>query len=291
MFILSNILYNVAKSICNNLDLEFISGSGEGAFKQTFHVMNKEGLHFALKVHKSSGINERTKREIDAMLKCDHPNIAKLLMVDVYEYDGKKYLYLMEEFLSGGTLSKKIENEKFKISEFYSIGEQLISAVSHIASHNLVHRDIKPDNIMFREDGKTPVLVDFGLVRDLTNESLTQTWLIQGPGSPYYSAPEQLNNQKELIDWRTDQFSLGITFSLCLFGIHPYQWKNENIGEVVIKIAKREKYSNRFENLCKKNKLEILLKMVSPWSIDRYRTPKHLADAWEKIKELVVVTE
>lgn len=51
MFILSNILYNVAKSICNNLDLEFISGSGEGAFKQTFHVMNKEGCERQVKMN------------------------------------------------------------------------------------------------------------------------------------------------------------------------------------------------------------------------------------------------
>lgn len=280
---MSSVLHKVAASICNKLGLYFVGASGEGAFKQTFHVVNKEGLHIALKVYKTSRVSERTQREIEAMLKCDHPNIAKLLMVDIYEYCGKKYLFLLEEFLLGGTLSEKIKREQFSIIEFHSIGKSLISALSHIASHNLVHRDIKPDNIMFRKDGKTPVLVDFGLVRDLSNKSLTQTWLMQGPGSPFYSAPEQLNNQKELIDWRTDQFSLGITFSLCLFGIHPYQREKAEIEDVVIRIAERKGYSGYFESLCINNRLELLLKMVSPWPVDRYRTPILLENAWNKL--------
>lgn len=288
---MSDVLREVAISICKKFGLEFIDDSGEGAFKQTFHIVNKEGLDMALKVFKSNRMNERTQREIDAMLTCDHPNIAKLLLVDTYEYKGKKYLFLLEEYLLGGTLSEKIKNGIFSISDFYNVGKDLISAVSHIASHNLVHRDIKPENIMFRKDGKTPVLVDFGLVRDLNNESLTQTWLMQGPGTPYYSAPEQLNNQKELIDWRTDQFSLGITFSLCLFGIHPYQWENDDLQDVVSRIINRERFSSRFESLCYKNRLELLLKMVSPWSIDRFRTPDHLKNAWYHLGNLEEVRE
>lgn len=192
-------------------------------------------------------------------------------------------MYSLEEFLSGGSLSEKLKKGTICIKQFHSIGDCLISALSHISSHGLVHRDIKPDNIMFRDDEKTPVIVDFGLVRDLNSESLTQTWLLHGPGSPYYSAPEQLNNQKELIDWRTDQFSLGVTFSLCLFGIHPYHRKGDNLSDVVTRIISREDCSPDFVQKCKDNGLELLQKMVSPWSVGRFRKTDQLKQAWNKV--------
>ncbi|MNJ41216.1 Serine/threonine-protein kinase PknL [compost metagenome] len=277
------ILNEVAKSICSDLKLNFIGGSGEGAFKETYHVTTNEGFNIALKVFKSSKAGERTQREIEAMLVCNHLNIGKLMEVTSYEYKDNSYLYLLEEFLSGGSLSEKLEIGTINIKRFHNIGECLISALSHISSHGLVHRDIKPDNIMFREDGKTPVIVDFGLVRDLNSESLTQTWLLHGPGSPYYSAPEQLNNQKELIDWRTDQFSLGVTFSLCLFGFHPYCRKGDNSSDVVSRIISREDCSPDFVQKCKDSGLELLQKMVSPWSVGRFRKIDQLKQAWNRI--------
>lgn len=276
-------LREVARSICTDLNLKFIDANGDGSFKETYHVVTKEGINIALKVFKSGRISERTEREIDAMLVCDHSNIGKLIKVTRYEYKGQTYLFLLEEFLSGGTLSEKLNIGVLSISEFYNIGTLLISALSHISSHSLVHRDIKPDNIMFREDSQTPVIVDFGLVRDLNSESITQTWLLHGPGSPYYSAPEQLNNQKELVDWRTDQFSLGITFSLCLFGIHPYYRDGDNGNDVVTRIIRREGCSIKFQQLCRQNGLELIQKMVSPWSIGRFRTTDQLQKAWNAI--------
>ncbi|MBN2981104.1 serine/threonine protein kinase [Cohnella algarum] len=281
---MSTVLEDVARAICDELNLDFIGGSGEGTFKETYHVINQHGFNIALKVFKSGKISERTKREIDAMLVCNHPNIGKLIQVTKYEYKGQNYLYLLEEFLLGGTLTEKLKLRTMNISEFYLIGNSLIDALSHISSHGLVHRDIKPDNIMFREDGLTPVIVDFGLVRDLNSESLTQTWLMQGPGSPYFSSPEQLNNQKELIDWRSDQFSLGITFSLSLLGMHPYGFIGDDPGDVVNRIIRRSNFSTEFEHFCRECKLDVLFKMVSPWPIGRYRTPKQLKDAWNLYK-------
>jgi serine/threonine protein kinase len=145
---------------------------------------------------------------------------------------------------------------------------------------SFVHRDIKPENIMFRADGVTPVLVDFGLVRDLGEESLTQTWMLHGPGTPFYSAPEQLQNRKELIDWRTDQFSLGVVLGVCGFGRHPFADVGEPKPRTVQRVIERGKATDMFVEWTKQHGLEALVRMTAAWPVQRFRTPERLRSAW-----------
>jgi serine/threonine protein kinase len=127
---------------------------GEGTFKQTFQVETSDASYLALKIYKTAGISRREKREVDAMLRCDHRNIARLISIDYYTYDAQQFFTTVEEFLPGGTLTAK---GQITPSQCLDIGEQLIDALAHIANLRLVHRDIKPDNIMFRGDKVTPV--------------------------------------------------------------------------------------------------------------------------------------
>ncbi len=126
------------------------------------------------------------------------------------------------------------------------MGAQLIAAIAHIAELHLVHRDIKPDNIMFRSHGTTPVLTDFGVVRDLSDSSITPTWAARGPGTPFFSAPEQLRNEKSLIDWRTDQFALGIVMAQVVFGEHPYRVSGASDSDVVERVLSRQRTADWF---------------------------------------------
>ena len=132
-----------------------------------------------------------------------------------------------------------INHGLLNIHSSLSLGRQLIGAVSHVASLQLVHRDIKPENILFREGSLDPVLTDFGIVRDLQAESITQSWQPRGPGTYLFSSPEQLNNTKTLIDWRSDQFSLGILLSICTFDIHPYEHNDPVPNEIIKNMASR----------------------------------------------------
>ena len=86
---------------------------------------------------------------------------------------------------------------------------------------NIVHRDLKPENIIIRPDGM-PCIIDLGIARFLDLESLTKTISPMGPCTPIYAAPEQLSNNKNLIDPRTDFFGLGIIALELYLGVHPF---------------------------------------------------------------------
>jgi serine/threonine protein kinase len=277
----SNELSNVALRICEETALSFIKKVGEGSYKETFLVKQDDGSPIALKVYKLGSRKERTNREINAMQRCSHKAIAKLYSISNIEIDQQNYLFAREEYLGGGTLTRHLTRHgTLDTSTILSLGAQLISAIEHIESLGLVHRDIKPDNILFRQGTSEAVVTDFGIVRDLHADSLTTTWLIRGPGTPYFAAPEQLNNDKDLIDWRTDQFSLGVLLSICAIGEHPFNAGDLSIIEVIESVAQREPISDAIKESLSETGLICIEKMVGAWPAQRFRTPQRLTNAW-----------
>lgn len=274
-------LSGVARRICSSKEMTFGSFVGGGAFKQVFQVEREENEVYALKVVAEA--TRRTVREIAALQLCDHPNIARLFEVGIHTYQGNSYDFLLEEFLAGGTLAQKLEDQgTLNTNQTLRLGGKLIDAISHLASHKLVHRDLKPDNIMYRENFSTPVIVDFGLVRDLAAVSLTQTWAAQ-PGTPFYAAPEQLNNQKRLIDWRTDQFSLGIVLCFARFGKHPFQQSNDTSPRLAVqRVENHENRNTDTLNLIHDSGLDCIEKMTRIWPIERYRLSESLIQDWRE---------
>lgn len=273
-------LEKIAIEICNHIHLNYIKGVGKGAFKQTFHVNDGYGISFALKVYRHDAGIDRIIREIRAMEKCSHSSIAKIISVDTISIQQNTYLYVIEEFLAGGTLQDKLNaGTQFSRSTILTFGNQLLEAIAHIASLNLVHRDIKPANILFRNSGFEPVITDFGIVRDLNAESLTASWALRAPGTPYYAAPEQMNNEKHLTDWRTDQFSCGILLSVIALNMHPYDYG----GEITLEaIAERWDTTKTFQEAIRKNNYPVLSKMVEGWPVKRYRTVAKLIQDWNR---------
>ena len=279
-----NTLAEVAQAFCAASGHLFVGAVGAGAFKETFHIVLPSGEPQALKVFQVGFSPERTSRELSAMQRCSHPNIARLTAIAGFYYDGVQYLLSVEEFLSGGTLTARLTRSLLSRSEARDIGGQLVSAVAHIASQDLVHRDIKPDNILFRPDGMTPVIVDFGLVRDLVGTSLTQTWLMRGPGTPLFAPPEQLRNEKMLIDWRSDQFSLGIVMALSAFGFHPYEDEANTPAQIVERVAERGPHTPRFLDAAIQSGMSFLVRMTAPWPVERFRIPDDLERAWQEAR-------
>ena len=97
----------------------------------------------------------------------------------------------------------------------------LVCGLSVIWARNVVHRDIKPANVLITSDNE-PRIIDLGIARFLDDPSLTRTHALQGPGTPFYAAPEQLQNRKMMINHRTDFFLLGVLILELMLGFHPF---------------------------------------------------------------------
>jgi len=271
----------IAHAICADRKLKLIAEVGAGAFKHTFEVHTLDKRPRALKIYKRTGADARTVREVEAIGRCAHPNIVSFELIDTIREGAEDYVFSLEEFLAGGTLTAHVASGLLPIAALQALGAPLIDAVGHIASHDLVHRDLKPDNIMFRGPGGPPVVVDFGLVRDLSASSLTATWVPNGPGTPFYAAPEQLNNEKSMIDWRADQFALGVVLTICSWGKHPYALPGLHPSLAVERVARRESLDSDFVTWADGQGLIALKRMVEPWPVDRFRTPQQLSAAWQ----------
>lgn len=279
------LLVKPANKIAEKLNLKIKNFAGKGSFKETFLAVDSNGINMALKILDPNKCNiARTEREIVAMKKCNSKRIGKLYGYGEFHVEKREtYYFSIEEYFDGGTLTKKINNTNLSLKQITLYSICLAEAICHLKEHRLVHRDIKPDNIMFREKIDEPILVDFGLVRNLAQTSLTRSWIPQGPGTPLFSSPEQLNNDKSLIDWRSDQFALGIIIGYMLTKNHPFQNDGSSIPEAIELVAQRKPYTPKFKEYVKQIGFHPVLKMLEPWPIKRYCCPQKFVNSFRNI--------
>ena len=165
----------------------------------------------------------RFEQEAKAISALNHPNIATIFDID--EADGKKFLVL--EFIPGGTLKSKLkklkaEDKEFPIAEVIDYGIQMAEGLAHAHKHQIVHRDIKSDNVMLTDEGKMKI-TDFGLAKLRGTTHLTRTGSTIGTLS--YMAPEQLRGEE--IDHRADLFSLGVVLYEMATSRLPFRGEHE----------------------------------------------------------------
>lgn len=159
----------------------------------------------------------RFAAEARAAARLRHPHI-----VAVYECgQAGEHPYIAYEFVQGETLADRLKRERSKFSEIARWTRDLAGALHYAHSEGVVHRDIKPDNIIVNERGQ-PQILDFGLARRGDEES---TLTVEGSllGTPVYMAPEQARGTTSLVGPHSDQYALGAVLYQALTGQRPFE--------------------------------------------------------------------
>ncbi len=199
---------------------------GAGGFGAVYHSRHETlGRDTAIKIlfphyAADAAFVARFKREARAAARMEHPGIVQVY--DVGEDRG--YQFIAMQFVDGLPLERLIENRgKLKPNEAISIGKRVAAALEFAHGHGVVHRDVKPGNILITKDSKVKV-VDFGLARDLveTGGGVSQTGQVLG--TPHYMSPEQGRGDK--VDERSDVYSLGATLYSMVTGRVPFDGSN-----------------------------------------------------------------
>jgi len=204
------------------------------------------GQTCALKtVVKTKGGMSHLKNEAEIGLLLDHPNISRLY--DVYE--DHQCVYMVFEACNGGELLDRIlEKKRFGESDAVMLTGQVLWAVNYLHAKCIVHRDIKLENLLFKDDAKgslrdTLKLIDFGYARKFTPGRAD---LRTVAGSAYYVAPEIIcrPNMRQGYNEKVDLWSVGVVFYMLLTGLPPFSGANEK--QILKAVAKRDpKYSPR----------------------------------------------
>ena len=166
-------------------------------------------------------MDDRIRREIDIVNQNNIPGVPKVMEMSTLNYNGEEYHYLFEEYIEGEALSEVLKRGPMPVKNCLTLLENLLTAVVTLEELGIVHRDIKPDNIICASDG-TFRLIDFGIARNLNLPSLTMTAVAFGPHTPGYGAPELFQYSKSKINSRADLFSIGVVVYQAVFGKHPF---------------------------------------------------------------------
>ena len=160
---------------------------------------------------------KRFEQEYNAARQLDHPNIVRALELD----NTGSTPYMVMEFVEGESLGSKLERDgKLPEADAKRLIIQVAQGLYKAHKERLVHRDVKPDNILITPDGRAK-LADLGLVKEVeTDLNLTRTG--RGLGTPNFMAPEQFRNAKNA-DARCDIYSLGATLYMMVTGETPFK--------------------------------------------------------------------
>ena len=256
-------------------DLTFVRRLGVGG-QRVVCLVDREGEQIVLKLM-NADVWERAEREVSVGQKFAHPGLSTILS-DLFkiEVEGASFIYLLEEFIEGESLDA---SDQMELCETLQLGEELIDAAQYLYDeHHLVHRDVKPANIMRRPDSSF-VLLDVGIARHQELDTLTAFNAPHGPGTPGYLAPEQLVASKgHDLDSRADQFAIAIVIFERLSGRLPFD-PTAGSYRTLLTTGTVGKWDG-VPDVAK----PLLERMLQPKPHRRYR-PGHVAAAIEQTKE------
>ncbi|UBH16260.1 Stk1 family PASTA domain-containing Ser/Thr kinase [Macrococcus armenti] len=252
--------------------LKYIGGGGMSSVYLAEDIILNQ--HVAVKIINIPHIDvdravQRFEREVQNATTLSHPNIVKVLDID----EDERHYYMIMEYVDGPTLHEYIkENGPLSAEEAVFFAKQILRGIEHAHSHRIVHRDIKPQNILMTEQ-KELKISDFGIARALSETAMTQTNHIMG--SVHYLSPEQAKGVRT--DESSDIYSIGIVLYEMLTGHPPFE--GESAVSIAIKHIQDAIPSVRTENKSIPQSLEnVVNKATMKDKLRRYRTTQEMYD-------------
>lgn len=220
---------------------DFVQALPPSVQKAAFHVRNAEGVDLCLKIIAPDYDIDRVSREIHALQTINHPNVVSLVEYTYSQKPERLRHYIVEEFIPGSDLADHLTGKPWTSKQVLEFFTSLASGLDALRKANVVHRDLKPNNIRVKLDGM-PVIIDFGLARHLSLPDLTFTAHGAAIGTPLYFAPEQFVGTKRDIDHRTDLFALGEILHETLTGIHPFYEEGMNNADLQAAVCNPQRF-------------------------------------------------
>jgi eukaryotic-like serine/threonine-protein kinase len=213
----------VGDRVADRYELEELVGEGgmSSVFRARDAVLERRVALKILHEHHARDPEyvERFRREAQAIARLAHPNIVTV--IDRGEWRGRQFIVF--EHVSGETLKDVVEREApLPVERVLALTHQIARALAFAHESGIVHRDVKPHNVLLDDEG-TPKVTDFGIARSLDlDDELTETGTVLGTSD--YISPEQASGER--VDERSDQYSLGILLYELLTGEVPYTGPN-----------------------------------------------------------------
>ncbi len=265
-------------------DFEIHNEIEEGNIKRVFKSEYDDEL-VALKIIPYDDSTDRlegyTEREIEIMQTLESDVFVDLIDAWDGDIDGSSAFVIVEEFVDGITLKERIDSGPVDARLGVKVANSILHALSEFEEHDIVHRDIKPGNIMVSEDGIR--LLDVGVARMNERETLTPDFQRSGPGTTAYSAPEVLQNDRDNQNTRTDMFSTGIVLFEATTGEHPFNQEGMGFRDAILEHNRKE-LSGQLNDDELENSLNRFYKRLTEYEpADRFRKAEHARQDLSKI--------
>ena len=266
---------------------ELLEKVGEGGMSEVYKAKcNKLNRFVAVKILKrqfanNEEISRKFKREATSIANLSDNNIVNVL--DVGTQDDIDYIVM--EYISGKTLKELINyNGKLSYNTTIKIALQIAGALDCAHKNNVIHRDIKPQNILVTESGEIKV-TDFGIAKSIDSQTITNTTSVIG--SAHYLSPEQAKGN--YIDFRTDIYSFGIVLYEMVTGRLPFE--GESPVTVALKHLQEQAIAPKDINSAIPDSLnKLILKAIEKDPVNRYQSAKDIIQDLQKIQENPDVT-
>ncbi|MEO0688057.1 MAG: serine/threonine-protein kinase, partial [Cyanobacteria bacterium J06649_11] len=211
--------------------------------------------------------------------------VVKILRL---ETEQNRLILVLEDF-GGQSLKQVISNRKLELLEFLNVAVQLTKALVSLHSHNIIHRDIKADNIIINPEMGQVKLTDFSIASRLSQEKLQLTSPNQLEGTLTYMSPEQTGRMNRVLDYRSDFYSLGVTFYEMLAGRLPFQ-SQDPLELIHFHIAKQPVAIQQLNPELPNAIANVVEKLMAKNAEDRYQTAKGLLADLELCQEQLEMT-